>query len=122
MHLQRLLFIAGAEAATTPEGLGRLNRRIDNEALAELDQWCRDLEKRVEMPRGFIVPAGSIAAAHLDHARTVARRCERDIVRLFRKDLIANEALLAWINRLSDLLWLLARAEEGKPILLDEVP
>ena len=58
----------------------------------------------------FVLPAGSAGAAALHHARTVCRRAERAVVRLADAETITPEAL-AYLNRLSDLLFILARAE-----------
>ena len=54
----------------------------------------------------------------LDYARAVARRCERKVVALGEDKILDNEVLLIWLNRLSDFLYLLARFEEGKPLLV----
>ncbi len=119
LTLQRRLFVVGAEIATTPEKLSRLRRRLDDDLLAELDGWRDALEAEVELPNGFVVPAASPAAAYLDHARAVSRRCERDIVALYRSGDVTNEQLLAWVNRLSDYLYLMARSEEEEPIMVN---
>jgi cob(I)alamin adenosyltransferase len=63
---------------------------------------------------GFVLPGGTEAAAVLDIARTVSRRLERRVVDMTDKGLVDNPHLLAWLNRLSDYLWLLARLEEGE--------
>ncbi|MBN1268804.1 MAG: cob(I)yrinic acid a,c-diamide adenosyltransferase [Kiritimatiellae bacterium] len=84
---------------------------VTDAMLKDLDAKCAALEQSVEMPADFVVPGGCLASAHLDHARAVARRCERRIVGLVRKGDIPDRGLIAWINRLSDYLWLLARAE-----------
>ncbi len=111
VYIQKTLFILSAEIATTPERLGRLKQRIDQAALAELDSHCIGLEAKVDIPPTFVLPGESLASAHLDCARAVARRCERRIVKLSTGNLIQNDFLLAWINRLSDFLFLLARYE-----------
>jgi cob(I)alamin adenosyltransferase len=61
----------------------------------------------------FILPGGSALAAHLHHARTVARRAERDVTRLAEAETI-NPLALKYINRLSDHLFVLARFVNGK--------
>lgn len=118
--LQLALFTVGAELATTAEFLSVLSRRIDEQAVKDLEAKMAELEASIQMPGGFIVPGGSPAAAHLDHARTVARRCERRAVQLRDQGEIDNPPVLVWLNRLSDYLWLLARREEGDEVLLKD--
>jgi cob(I)alamin adenosyltransferase len=97
-----------AEPATggkmLPQGGG-----IDPERLAAL---TRSLEEKHPM-RGFIIPGKNAASAKLDIARTVCRRSERRLITLDRQE-PASPLLRRYINRLSDLLFMLARAEEGE--------
>jgi cob(I)alamin adenosyltransferase len=116
--LQRKLFVVAAEVATTPVKLHSLAERIDEAALAEFDERRVAAERRVTVPEGFVLPGVTWGAAHLDHARAVARRAERRVVALYHAGLVENVRLLVWMNRLSDYLWLLARLEEGRPEML----
>lgn len=113
-ELQRVLFVVGTELATSAKRVKRLQERIDAGALADFDQKREMLEKRITMPKGFIIPGGTLAGAHLDHARAIARRLERRVVGLSQHKQMHNPDLLVWLNRLSDYLWLLARFEEGR--------
>jgi cob(I)alamin adenosyltransferase len=117
LYLQRGLFTVAAELATSPGKVGLLNERVDAGMVRALEQRRAALERRISLPRGFIIPGGNAGAAHLDFARAVARRCERKVVALAGGE-IPYEHLLVWMNRLSDVLWLLARREEGRPLLL----
>lgn len=123
LDIQRDLFLAGAELATAIDHVGMLKARIDEAALQVFEQRRDALEARITMPDGFIIPggSGSLGAAHIDHARTIARRLERKTVSLSRAGLVANPHLLVWMNRLSDFLWLLARVEERQSLSLKEV-
>lgn len=123
LTLQRDLFSVGAELATALDHVGLLKQRIGPTELAAFEERRDTLERRVKMPDGFIIPGGSnsLGAAHLDHARTIARRLERRTVRLARTNVIDNPSLLVWLNRLSDYLWLLARHEEGESLSLRDV-
>ena len=78
-----------------------------------LTAWVRELE--AERPiRGFIVPGACPASVKLDIARTVCRRAERHIITLNRSEpLKTGKTILSYMNRLSDLLFMLARFEEG---------
>jgi cob(I)alamin adenosyltransferase len=80
--------------------------RIDPERLAAL---IRELEERRPM-EGFVIPGTNAASAKLDIARTVCRRAERRLVTLSREETVPP-ALRRYMNRLSDLLFMLARAE-----------
>ena len=113
LALQSQLFIIGSELATTPTKSARLPQRITASLVAEMDAQCQALESRIVMPTTFVLPGGTVLAAHLDVARAVARRCERNIVSLHDAGLLENPLILVWMNRLSDYLWLLAREAEG---------
>lgn len=120
ISLQRRLFIVGAELATSLEQVHLLRQRVDDAMLAALDQERDALEESLPPAKGFILPGGTPAAAHIDLARAVARRCERRAVGLMDQGLLANKTLIVWLNRLSDYLWLLARAEEGDATLMKD--
>jgi len=112
LAVQRELFKVGSELATAPVQAAALPDRINGEAVSHIEEKSRALEASRPMPKDFIIPGATLAAAHLDQARAVARRCERRLVALHRSGWCRNEHLLAWMNRLSDYLWLLARSEE----------
>jgi cob(I)alamin adenosyltransferase len=119
--IQRELFVVGAELATAPNGLARLTQRADEAFLTELDRRRDRLEAAVELPKGFVVPGGDDpGAAALDLARAVSRRCERRAVALQEAGEIDNPYLLKWMNRLSDHLYLLARAAEATRTMVKE--
>ena len=118
LGLQRELFVVASELATTARHRAALEKRVDAAMLAKMEQRRSTLERRIRMPAGFIIPGATPAGAHIDHARAVARRCERHVVALSRRRIVNNRHLLVWMNRLSDYLWLLARREEGRSIPL----
>jgi len=114
LDLQRELFVAGSEAAVSPERAAALPARIGAGHCARMDALCAKLESRAGAPRDFIVPGENETGAYLDFARSVARRCERRFVALSDAGAIRNPSLLQWMNRLSDALWLMARIAEGR--------
>lgn len=114
LDLQRGLYRAMAEVATPTADLARLRARIDPGAVAELDALVERLRDRAGVEGRFVVPGEDAASAALDVARTVARRAERSVVRLVDAKTVRGEHLLPWLNRLSDVLYLLARALETK--------
>ena len=114
--LQRDLFVAGAELATNPDAWDRLRdgeTRVDEPMLARLEATLATAESRVEMPREFIVPGSGRLSAALELARTVVRRAERRVIVLDHDRLVPGAWLMPYLNRRSDLLWVLARLAEG---------
>jgi len=115
LRLQRDLFVVGAELATTPVARDRLvdgRTRVSAEMVRAVTDLVVDLERRVEMPREFVLPGETRLSAALELARTVVRRAERRAVTLHREGLAPGEHLLPYLNRLADLVWVLARAAE----------
>jgi cob(I)alamin adenosyltransferase len=115
LRIQRELFVAGAELATNPDAWDRLEdgrTRVSAEMVESLETVLRDLEDHVEMPREFVVPGETPTSAALEVARTTCRRAERRAVAMGREGLIPGPHLLPYLNRLADLLWVMARAAE----------
>lgn len=110
-RLQRDLFRVGSEVATTAKCRNRGSKYISQNDVAALDRLCAYWDNQSKI-RDFVVPGKSRSGAFLDMARAVARRCERGLVELHERALFSNLSALAWMNRLSDLLWLMARAVE----------
>jgi cob(I)alamin adenosyltransferase len=121
LALQRDLFTVGAELATGFGERVHLERHFATvtAAMVEgLDAQLAELEERVPLPPGFVVPGGTAVAAAIDLARTLVRRAERRAVSLQRAGLLENGEVLRYLNRLSDLLFMLAReAEQGSTTL-----
>lgn len=86
--------------------LGVLFREEDAEWINTL---VYQLEAKVNIERCFYLPGESEESAYLDVARSVARRAERSIVRLFRKEKIKNDSILCFLNCVSDVLFIMAR-------------
>jgi cob(I)alamin adenosyltransferase len=115
LRLQRELFVVGAELATTPAAIDRLEdgqTRVSAAMVESLTALVVDLEKRIEMPREFVVPGETRTSAALELARTIIRRAERRAVTLEGQELLSGEHLLPYLNRLADLVWVLARVAE----------
>jgi len=118
LALQRELFTVGAELATAPAQRAKLEKHFDivTPAMTEaLHAEIRALEARVELPPNFVIPGATSVAAALDLARTMIRRAERRAVSLRREGGLGNPEVIRYLNRCSDLLFLLARdAEDGQ--------
>jgi cob(I)alamin adenosyltransferase len=82
------------------------------EQTAKLDEWVKELEAHQVTFQGWATPGDSLPAATLDVARTVARRAERRVCELREAGELKNAEVVVYLNRLSDLLWLLARWTE----------
>ena len=108
-HIQKDLFAIGAQLADPAE---KISERVAKAAVADadierLENWIDQLEAALPPLRRFILPGGSSAGASLHLARTVCRRAERTIVALGAGKV--DSQLLTYMNRLSDLLFVLAR-------------
>ena len=109
-QLQNELFLVGS-ALADPLADGRFHHSITPAHVMRLEGQIDGLEAQLEPLRQFILPGGAPAAAHLHLARTICRRAERLVVELSRKpDEAVDISVQVYLNRLSDLLFVLARA------------
>jgi cob(I)alamin adenosyltransferase len=106
--IQNDLFDLGADLCVPPGG-DRDRLRTSATQVARLEAWCDEVNEELPNLTSFVLPAGTPAAAALHHARTVCRRAERSAVALADAEETTPEAV-AYLNRLSDLLFILARA------------
>ena len=111
--LQRHTFIVGAELATPADKRDKLKEIIAPATTAQLDSIVAQIEQMPGLLDDWALPGASGGGAAIDCARAVARRAERHVVRLREADasLVSNE-LLRYLNRLSDVIWLLGRRYE----------
>ena len=108
-QLQHQLLDVGAELATPKSGESGHFDMLGKGAVARLEAAIDDYSTRLEPLRQFILPGGSQIAAQLHLARAICRRAERCIVAIQAETPVRGE-LLCYINRLSDLLFVMARA------------
>ena len=106
--VQERLLTAGFTIARLNSANARIPR-ISDEDILELEREIDALQVQTPPLNGFILPGGSAAGAHLHLARAVARRVERRCVALARASCADTAELIRWLNRLSDLLFALAR-------------
>ncbi|MCX7712188.1 MAG: cob(I)yrinic acid a,c-diamide adenosyltransferase [Chthoniobacterales bacterium] len=107
--LQNLFFKLGADLATT-ENSSRNVQRITTEDVANIESKLDEIQSILPPLRTFILPGGTPAAAFLHTARTIARRAERETIEA-KKITPINQQALVLLNRISDLLFLMARYE-----------
>ena len=84
------------------------------EWVERIEEITDALTAEITLPRQFVLPGGTQASAALDVARAVVRRAERQAVQLFRAEVITNEQIVSYLNRLSSLLFVLARFVEAE--------
>jgi cob(I)alamin adenosyltransferase len=116
LRLQRELFVVGAELATHVDRRDRLTdgaSRVTDEMVAALEAEIDDLELLVEQPREFVLPGESMTGAALDLARTSVRRAERRAVALAADGGLPDSQVVPYLNRLADLLFVMARVADG---------
>jgi cob(I)alamin adenosyltransferase len=110
LALQRELYEVMAEVGTSPEREPAL--RIDAAKVAALETRTEALKAKTAIAPRFIVPGDDAVAAAIDLARTIVRRAERGATRLLDDGVLTNREILRYLNRLSDTLFVLARAQE----------
>jgi cob(I)alamin adenosyltransferase len=116
-QVQQELYLLMAELATPPENYEKMGFRMTVEHVHRLEQVEDSLKKEVEIPNKFIIPGDTVDGAALDLARTVIRRAERMAVKLLHDGVIENGEVVRYLNRLSDLVFILARYIEVKSSL-----
>ncbi len=108
-RIQDELFVLGSELATPdPEAVKKQIVPVDAEQIAVMEQIIDAADEELEPLRSFILPGGHPGAAQLHLARTVCRRAERRVIS-FAREAPVREQAITYLNRLSDLLFTLAR-------------
>ncbi len=112
IEIQRDLYAAMADLATTPEAAGKSGCRLGATRIDWLESIIDEVGSQVEIPPAFIISGDSYAGALLDLARTVARRAERHTAKLHHQAMLCNPNVLHYLNRLSSLFFVLSRLED----------
>jgi cob(I)alamin adenosyltransferase len=107
VRIQNELFDVGADLSVPWGVTDRL--RVEQPMIDALEQLCDDFNAELPELRSFVLPGGTEASARLHVARTICRRAERDAL-LGSQEVDLNPLVLRYLNRLSDLLFILARA------------
>jgi cob(I)alamin adenosyltransferase len=116
IRLQRELFVGGAELATHDDRRSRLTdgtTRVTKDMVASLEGEIDAIEGDHEMPAEFVLPGETITGAALDLARSTVRRAERRAVALASDGGLPDSQVVPYLNRLADLLFVMARAADG---------
>ena len=116
VRLQRELFVVGAELATHVDRRQKLTdgkTRVTAEMVTWLEGEIDAIEAGHEMPKEFVIPGETITGAALDMARSIVRRAERRAVELADGGGLPDSQVVPYLNRLADLLFVMARAADG---------
>jgi cob(I)alamin adenosyltransferase len=110
------LFVIGAELGTETRSLHKLVRRIGPPDIQKIEENIRRMEPKAGISgRGFYLPGESVQGAAVDVARAIARRAERQVVTFSRRKNLKKTHIIIYLNRLSDLLFILSRSLEPAP-------
>lgn len=113
--IQNELFTVGAELATLRENYQQMSHSykiVDQNMVMRIEQLIDVFDAEMELPPNFILPGTSSGSSAIDLARSVLRRSERAIVDLKSQGMLNNSQVLKYVNRLSDLLFMMARYED----------
>jgi cob(I)alamin adenosyltransferase len=117
LALQRELFVVGADLATNPKERAKLEPGVSlvtAEMVERLEARIDELVAVDPLPNAFIVPGANAVSAAIDLGRSVVRRAERRVIDLRDSGAEVNDNVLRYLNRLSDLLFVVARAAAGE--------
>lgn len=121
VRLARDLYVVMAELATLPENRTKLTAGqtlVTGEMVIDLEHLIDDIGDRFDPPTEFVIPGNNRIAAALDLARTIVRRAER----VSLSATVDGSEVVPYLNRLSDLAWILARWQEGTSTLSRTTP
>jgi len=116
VRLERELFVVGAELATAPDRRDKLEPGVSlvtADMVAALEPVIDDVTTRFDPPQEFVLPGENRVAAALDLARTLVRRAEREAVAAAHDGWLDDSHVVPYLNRLADLVYTLARWQEG---------
>ena len=116
IRLQREMFVAGAHLATAESNQPKLKAGVSRVTPDMTEQAERDVDQLTAehpLPQEFILPGETLGSAGLDLARSTIRRAERRAVTMDREGIMPDPEILRWLNRVSDLLFVLARYQEA---------
>jgi cob(I)alamin adenosyltransferase len=117
VRLQREMFVVGAQLATSADNQAKLQEgvsKVTPEMAARAEADIDALVAEHPLPNEFVLPGETLASAGLDLARSTIRRAERRAVAMDRAGQVPDPEILRYLNRVSDLLFVLARFEEAE--------
>lgn len=115
-QLQSELYLVMADLAVAPDAGDRFDPRVTQDMVRRIEEGMEDLKAQVDVKNRFILPGDSPAGAAIDLARTIIRRAERSVVRLAHAGDLHNPQLVTYLNRASDLAFVLARYLDDRSV------
>lgn len=112
LSVQKDLLTMGAELSSLSEDIPKLSVRIGAGDVQRIEDLIDELQKNVKLKNEFIYPGETVLSAQIDVGRTIIRRAERNAARLKNEGLVNNPNIHQYLNRLADMLFVLARYEE----------
>jgi cob(I)alamin adenosyltransferase len=110
--IQNELFVLGSDLATPMDAKAQI-KRVTPDMSTRLESWIDELDSQLEPLRYFVLPGGCSTASFLHISRTVCRRAERCVVTARETETISDDVII-YLNRLSDLLFVMSRYENHK--------
>ncbi|MBD3379075.1 MAG: cob(I)yrinic acid a,c-diamide adenosyltransferase [Candidatus Omnitrophica bacterium] len=107
--IQKALLLIGSEIAVGAEKKEKLGPLLKGEEVRWIRKALDELEREANPGKCFVIPGETELSAYLDMARAVARRAERSVVGLFRKEKASDEYVVSYLNCISDVLFVMAR-------------
>jgi len=112
LQIQKHLFTIGAELSLAGKSGRIIRTKITEKDLEWVERLVEEMEEALSLPPGFVAFGQKVASSHLDVARTAIRKVERIVVKMQSEDQMSNPVLSKYLNRISDLIFLLAAYEE----------
>ncbi len=113
--IQRAVLIITSEIAVGAEKKEELGLLLKKDDAVWIKSVLYELETKVPLERCFYLPGSGELSAYIDVARSVARRAERSVVGLFRKEKVKDEYVISYLNCISDVLFIMARKHSTSP-------
>ncbi|MCK9391878.1 MAG: cob(I)yrinic acid a,c-diamide adenosyltransferase [Syntrophales bacterium] len=112
LSVQKDLLTMGAELSSLSEDIPKLSIRIGAGDVQRIEDLIDELQKNVKLKNEFIYPGETVLSAQIDVGRTIIRRAERNAARLKSEGFVNNTNIHQYLNRLADMLFVLARYDE----------
>lgn len=110
--IQNHIYLINSELACPQESLNLLKNKLEKKHVQILESKSNDIEQKLNLLKKFVIYGQTQTSAYLDIARAVIRRAERRVTELYNSEPQDNNIIMAYLNRLSDTLFLLARYDE----------
>jgi len=114
LGVQKDLITMGAELSCLRDDIPKLGVRIGAGDVQRIEDLIDSLQEKVKLKNEFIYPGETVLSAHIDVSRTIIRRAERNAARMKNEGLVNSPDIHQYLNRLADMLFVLARYEEQK--------